>query len=144
MSKQNIPCPICGSHDIEDISPTQNNGILGPGYSASKLVDLRSCKSCHIVFYPQSSSNDKSSIIDSIKELRATIDHKNKATMRLFSVILDMASNGIAELNSSSGKGDLSAAILNSGIVFEKIKSTCGSAMLIFEDSTEKQPPREG
>lgn len=49
---ENLICPVCKSTDIEDISTYQSNGILGPGHSSWKTLDVRCCKDCGVVFKP--------------------------------------------------------------------------------------------
>ena len=50
--EQVLCCPVCKSTEIKDMSPRKDNGIIGPGYASWKLVDLRACKKCGVVFTP--------------------------------------------------------------------------------------------
>lgn len=50
--RTDLICPLCESKEFEDISPTQDNGIFGPGFSSWKLVDLWACTKCRIVVNP--------------------------------------------------------------------------------------------
>jgi len=45
-------CPHCKSEKVEDNSMTQNNGIIGPGYSSWKVTNTRVCLDCGIIFIP--------------------------------------------------------------------------------------------
>ena len=51
MSKESkCKCPVCGSHEIEDISRYKSNGILGHGARTWIDFELKKCKKCGVLF----------------------------------------------------------------------------------------------
>ncbi len=47
-----IKCPVCKSENISDNSPRTDNGIIGSGFTSWKILDIRCCDDCGIVFKP--------------------------------------------------------------------------------------------
>ena len=52
MNHEKLKCPCCKSENIKDESTYKSNGILGPGGSSWKVLDMRSCAECGVLFKP--------------------------------------------------------------------------------------------
>lgn len=53
MEEQLLRCPLCRGTSISDISRYQSNNILGSGAASWKILDLRCCDNCGVVFQPK-------------------------------------------------------------------------------------------
>jgi DNA-directed RNA polymerase subunit RPC12/RpoP len=45
---ENIECPLCKSKNKKHINIRKNNGIIGPGYHSSSIIDFYLCLDCGI------------------------------------------------------------------------------------------------